>query len=159
MEARRLVWDSLLSADYRARYYGHLAGAMEVRDETLAIVVAIASSSTFVAVVSKLPWSASAIISLLSAGLGIFLTVKKFGKLAETSAAMHKGWSSIENDFEMLWCQVDSLSQEELLKRWRQIKAREEKLEERIAMKFRLYEDLTEKAKQEVFMARKLSAA
>jgi hypothetical protein len=158
-DIRRLVWDSLLSADYRARYYGHLASVMESFDENLTIGVTIASSGAFVVIVTRLPWWVGAVVSLVAAVMSIILSVKKFGKLGESSATLHKGWSSIESDYEVLWAQADSLPKEELLTKWRQVKSREEALEESLGMKFHLRRDLIEKSKQEVLEQRRLASA
>lgn len=45
---RKLVWESLLAADYRARYFGFLAGRLRQNERRVTVIVGALSSGAFV---------------------------------------------------------------------------------------------------------------
>src|SRR5258708_38738068 len=91
------IWNSLLDADYRARYFGSSAGLLQRRERLLTLAVTLLSSGAFVSLVAKLQWLPSYIaptLTVMTALVGGTLSVLKLGKNASLSGAMHKKWSA-----------------------------------------------------------------
>lgn len=155
---RQLVWESLLNADLRSRYFGHLAGSLQTRERVLTIIVGVLSSGAFLALIIKtevayLPHTFSALAALGS----ILLANLKLGKSAALSASIYSKWLTIQREYELLWAQLDSLSSEQAAKRWRDIESQHAKEDETAVQEFRLNKRLADECQRDVLRVRRLA--
>lgn len=156
---RQLVWDSLLDTDFKARYFGHLAGRLQRRERLLTVAVTILSSGAFVTLIGKLgsAWLPQ-VFSLLAAVTGAVLAVYKLGKTASLSASLHAKACASKYKLEALWAEIDTLAPQDVLRRWEAIEADALKDDETAAAEFTIVKSLAEDVQAEVMRVRRLAA-
>jgi hypothetical protein len=162
MDYHELIWESLLGADYRARYYGHLAGRLQRREKTLTILVTLLSSGACLALVAKMDWLpvvVPSILTALAALAGAVLASNKFGKRAVLSGDLHKKWDTARREFEVLWASVSDLDKDDALQRWRAIEEKYSEQTELAAIEFPVRARLAKRCQRDVVQARRLLTA
>lgn len=154
---RRLVWESLLNADFSSRYFGHLAGLLQTRERIITVVVGVLSSGAFLALISKFQLGyLPQLLSALTAVFSITLATRKLGKSAALSASLHSRWTAIQNDYEILWSEAEFLSSEQIAERWRNIENSHMKDDETAAQEFRIDKKLADECQKAVLQMRHL---
>ena len=156
------IWTSLLEADFRSHYFGHLAGRLQREERFLALAVTILSSSAFLSLVAKFQWipsSAAAALSALAAVAGAILAVQKPGKKAAQSGALHRRWSSACRELESLWMSLYRLDPEEAVARWKAIEDEYAKDSESASVEFPRARRLAALCQREVVRNRRLVLA
>jgi hypothetical protein len=157
---RTLVWESLLDADYRARYFGHLAGRLQRTERLITVAVTLLSSGAVATILFKTGNDyLTAALSLLAALFSGVMAVYKLGKAAGTAAALLSKWSSVKNKLEVFWSGIDELPAKEVEKRWLAIESEIGKETEIAALEFTLSGRLAKKAQAEVMRSRRLVEA
>lgn len=157
---RQVVWEALLDADFRTRYFGNLAGRLQRRERLMTIGVTVLSSSAFLALITKVGIDfLPQIFSALAAVMGAVLAVYKLGKSASLSASLCARWLAIRNRQEALWAEIDDLQPQEVLRRWESIAAETYKDAEVAAAEFPLHKRLANEAQGEVMRSRRLAEA
>ena len=86
---RKLVWESMLGADYRARYFADLAAKYRKWESALTITVAVLTSSAFVVLLVEIPLAAK-ICTLVAAALSWLVHLKNFSSLVSARPEMCK---------------------------------------------------------------------
>lgn len=113
MTAREAVWESWLNADYRARYFGELAGRFSRYQRQATVLLAITSSGAFLALMVRisssaaLPWIVE-IAALLAASIGWILMLGRFPEKANLAAAQHMRWARAQREYQELWLSVEA---------------------------------------------------
>ena len=129
---RKLVWESLLDADFHARYFGSLAELQAKRERSITWSITVLSSGAVATFFRKGLSDLAPALSLVVVFLSASLNVLKFGKAATTSASLQRQWSAILSDLEALWTQIESgtIEPAEALKQRQKIDARHASLDE-----------------------------
>ena len=154
---RRLIWEGLLEADFRARYFGHLTGRIRSRERYLTILIGVLSSGAFVSFVLKLQVSLlPPALSLLSAIFSVVLASLKLGEGASVSASLYDKWSSLKDRYEFLWGELDGLSTEDAGRRWLELESEHKEADKLAVKEFRLDRKLAAACQADVLRARRL---
>ena len=130
---RRLIWDSMLSADLNHRYYGAFADLLQHWDRGAKIFVAIASST---AVAGWAVWSTPELswiwhgAGALAAVVAVAQPVLDPTKSIKTAGQLTGAWFSILRDYNLLWASVHLVSETEALNQCQKIIEKEKLLAE-----------------------------
>lgn len=160
MNHRQVVWEALLDADYRARYYGHLASGLQRRERALAVTAAVLSSSSFVALISKIDVQyLPQCLALAAAVCSTVMATYRFGKTAALSGSFFKRWTEAKTELTVLWNQIDTLGDAAVLERWQAVMAKVADMNEIAPVEFPLKPRLAAQCRDEVLTAMHLKAA
>lgn len=105
-KVRRLIWDSMLSADLNQRYFRALASLYQRQDRAAKIVVAIATSA---AVSGWWLWGTAGFdwvwqtFSVLAAAVAIALPIWDPARSMKTASALSASWFAVMREYELLW--------------------------------------------------------
>ena len=157
-ETRKLIWDSLLAADYRARYFGDLAGYLARVERWFTIASLVLSSSAVAALLVGAPKELTTAAVLIVALLSATQLVQKFGERASDAADLTVAWLAIQRDLQALWARQD-LDSEAARAAWAEIEARHAQDDKRAAKEFRYWRGLARRAWREMLAARGLPEA
>lgn len=141
-ETTRLVWEGMLEADRLSRYYGYLAEKLETREQHLAIVATVLSSTAFVSLWTDLgawnalsslpPWVVAVVVSLpklltLAASIVTALLISgRNSRRALKSSTIRRRFSDLLMEWEIVWAHVQNNSKTEQYsrKRWEELTAK-----------------------------------
>jgi len=132
-EIRRLIWDSMLSADLNHRYYSGLADLLQRWDRGARMFLAITSSA---AVAGWAVWSTAGLswiwhgASALAAVVAVAQTILDHTKSIKTAGQLAGAWFSILRDYELLWASVGTASGKEVREQCQRIIREEKRLAE-----------------------------
>jgi len=113
-KVRRLIWDSMLSADLNRRYFAALASRLRRQDMCAKVVVAAAASA---AVSGWALWGTPGLdwvwesFSALAAIVAVALPICDPAKSMKTASTLSASWFAVMRDYELLWTKVDDLSE------------------------------------------------
>lgn len=160
MSHRQLIWEALLDASYRARYYGHLASQLQGTERLLAVLSAVLSSTSFVTLISKVsvPYLAEVLV-LAAAVCSTLMATYRFGKTATLSGSFFKRWAEAKTELQVLWLRLDELDPAEATRQWRTIQDKVIDMNEVAPVEFRLRPKLAQRCQQEVLREMHLEAA
>lgn len=157
-----LVWNDLVGTDRVHRYYGYLTQRLEKTTAWLMVIASFCSGGAFFAFLSGLkdPWdNAVAVLTLVTAGLNVWLATKNYSKMVSQSADMHRQLSRLLSEWEELWADVYSLDDTTIRQRWRELERRTSAVTEQAASQVPLVESLARKSQQEAYSYRTLRYA
>lgn len=129
-QQRQLVWNSLLDADMRARYWGRVARRNERIEMAVTVSIAVFSLAAVGSwMLDSVPqmWQ---VLSALSAALAIALPILKLGRKAESMADLGARHAILLDSFEQLWRDLPNLPPEEAARRYDALKRQEADLYE-----------------------------
>jgi hypothetical protein len=119
---RRLIWESMLEADIRARYFGYRASRFERRERVLRVILLVVSSAQFLILISQLQVPLVAeIVAGVVVLLSVFLTTFAYSSSAKLNAALHRVHSELATEYELLWVGVDTNDDKALEKKHREL--------------------------------------
>jgi hypothetical protein len=122
-EIRVLVWQSMLTADMSARYWGHLAARFRKKETKIKIYLALTTSTGAVAGWSlweSFPWVWQ-VLSSISAVLAVSLPLLNYSGRVETMAILRGKWTSLRFAYERLWAGIDTKPYERVSDELREI--------------------------------------
>ncbi len=122
-EIRELVWQSMLTADMSARYWGHLAARFRKRETKIKIFLALTTSTGAIAAWSlweSFPWVWQ-LLSSISAVLAVSLPILNYSGRVETMAGLRGKWTSLRFAYERLWVGIDTKPHERVSDELREI--------------------------------------
>ena len=157
-----LVWNDLVGTDRLHRYYGYLTERLEKTSAWLMVIASFCSGGAFFAFLSGLkdPWHNSvAVLTLVTAGLNVWLATKNYSRMVSHSADIHRQLSRLLSDWEELWADVYVLDDETIRGRWRELQRRTSAVTEQAASQVPLVESLAAKSQQEAYSYRTLRYA
>jgi hypothetical protein len=157
-ETNTLLWEKMLDADMRSRYYLRLAAILSRLELSLSILTAVLSSGAFLSLALEVPWTHAAQWCALAAVItSTWLVFSKHGKRAELAAARAHEWMAIQSELERLWSRRGATQDSEVHK----ILAREDKQilagAGSIIRELPLNDRLSKRAQREVLVARGLA--
>lgn len=158
-KVRRLVWESMLTADFKDRYFAALAARYQRQDRRAKIFVGVMTSAT---VSGWWLWGAPDInwiwqtASVLAAVVAIVLPILNPSGSLKTACSLGGSWYSLKRDYELLWTSVDDLTDEDGRARCQALMAQEKPLAER-EVPLTTSSRLARKCQDEVFLARGLA--
>jgi len=112
------VWESLIAAEVRAKYFAELAHSYHVQQRILNWAMLLFSSGALISIIAKLPekydWVAP-ILALITSGLSFYSLVAQNEKKATDAIELNSRWSRMANEYENLWENMyDSEAREQL---------------------------------------------
>lgn len=151
--ARNLIWESLFMADVRGRYFAHIAGRNRAWDRRLAIAVGVLSSTSVASILANIP-HAPLVLSLATAVLGTTLAALKLDKRVSVGASISRQWMEIASEYEIMWAEIDSMTEKAALKRHRELEKKHLPVDELAIAEFPLRKTLLDLAFRETSYAR-----
>ena len=117
---RQRIWEEMIHAQTFAYYFAELTRAYTLREQVLAGIVLVLSSSTFASVTVGLPWAFlnTAALPLLTVVVSIALIVAQQMKQASKTADLHWEWSRLATGYLDLWA---DLASPDVLARWERL--------------------------------------
>lgn len=104
---RRRIWNEMIAADTRCRYFNQLASRTETLDRILRVVLIFFSSATAATVLGAFP-SAAAWLAVASAVLAAVSGTMQHGRAALKLAEFSVFWGRLHRDYEELWNDVET---------------------------------------------------
>lgn len=138
---RDQVWESMVFADFRVRYFGELATQYRRRQRRLNITLAILSSSAFVVLALRLgvelelPWLAEA-AALLVAVLGWLLALGRYSERSSLAASLVRRWSDLHTQYRALWLSLEEMEDREIRSRWQELEESQGEIDQTAASEF-----------------------
>ncbi len=127
---RRDVWDGMIGADMRYRYFDRLAARAKTTDDTLHVLLFIASGTTAAGVLGLFTFGAT-VLAVASAILAAVTATLHFGQRASKFAEFSVFWGRIHADYKRLWDDVEAhaVTQEVVVERLRALQERPESID------------------------------
>jgi len=157
-EQRKLIWESMLSADMQTRYWGKAVARRERLELWLTVavtVLAVGTVSTWIGRMSPEILQAS---SVLTAATSTALTLLKLSGRLELMANIAAQCNGILSAYERLWAALPSISDGEALEQHKDLQARGQEVYKH-AIKIHTSDRRVSQTQREVLRARGLQAA
>ena len=127
---RRDVWDGMIGADMRYRYFDRLAARAKTTDDTLHVLLFIASGTTAAGVLGLFSFGAT-VLAVASAILAAVTATLHFGQRASKFAEFSVFWGRIHADYKRLWDDIEAheVTQAVVVERLRALQERPESID------------------------------
>ena len=135
-EVRTSVWEGMVEADRLHRYYGRLAGKLARKDQWMTVAACLLAVLTAILANSGHGWTLfAAVATAVAAALPL---IYRLGDRITEAAYCGRRLSDLSVRWRELWNQVDSMPEEEVSARWRDLA---DAVNEVTALKERVPED------------------
>ncbi len=104
---RRDVWEGMIGADMRYRYFDRLAARAKITDDTLHVLLFIASGTTAAGVLGLFTFGAPA-LAVAAAVLAAATATLHFGQRASKFAEFSVFWGRVHADYRRLWDEMEA---------------------------------------------------
>ena len=104
---RRDVWEGMIGADMRYRYFDRLAARAKITDDTLHVLLFVASGTTAASVLGLFAFGTT-ILAVAAAVLAAATATLHFGQRASRFAEFSVFWGRIHADYRRLWDDMES---------------------------------------------------
>lgn len=104
---RRRIWNEMIAADTRCRYFNQLASRTETLDRVLRVALIFFSSATAATVLGVFP-SGAEWLAVVSAVLAAVSGTMQHGRAALKFAEFSVFWGRLHRDYEELWNDVET---------------------------------------------------
>jgi hypothetical protein len=104
---RRRIWNEMIAADTRCRYFNQLASRTEMFDRVLRVALIFFSSATAATVLGVFP-SGAEWLAVVSAALAAVSGTMQHGRAALKFAEFSVFWGRLHRDYEELWNDVET---------------------------------------------------
>ena len=108
---RRRIWNEMIAADTRRRYFDQLASRTETLDRILRVALILFSSATAATVLGLFP-SGTDWLAVVSAVLAAVSGTMQHGRSALKFAEFSVFWGRLHRDYEELWNDVETYAVE-----------------------------------------------
>ena len=127
---RRRIWNEMIAADTRCRYFSQLASRTETLDRVLRVALIFFSSATAATVLGAFP-SGAEWLAVVSAVLAAVSGTMQHGRAALKFAEFSVFWGRLHRDYEDLWNDVETYTVEadEAARRLRVLMTRPESID------------------------------
>jgi hypothetical protein len=116
-ETNTLLWERMLDADMRGRYYLRLSAMLTRLEMGLSVLTAVLTSGAFLSLVVDSPMPELAKWAALAAAFSsTWLLISKQGKRAEIAGGRAKQWLVAQAELERLWVRRSRLEEAEVYK-------------------------------------------
>ena len=157
---RDLVWDALYLADARTRYFARTAERLRTWERRLAWLVAVLSSGAVASVLAGQEYRILQVtLSVATALIAAALATYKHDKRVAVGASLSRQWSEIASEYDILWAQVQTVDDEEVIGRYRELEGKASPMDELAISEFQLDEKLWDKCFDAVAVSRGLRQA
>ena len=145
----RLIWEGMVGANRLSRYYGYLAHRLKRLGEFLQVAAVVLGVLTLSSIFYRLPgWIA--FIAANFAALAFALSmIRGYSSKADRSAKMFQQLERLQTEWELLWNNVWSKNDDELLAAWSKLCERQEAIIERAPVELPLSTSLARKSQNE----------
>ena len=145
----RLIWEGMVGANRLSRYYGYLAHRLKRLGEFLQVAAVVlgvlALSSIFYRLPGWIPFSA-ANFAVLAFALS---TIRGYSAKANRSGEIFRQLERLQSEWELLWNNIWSKNDSELLPAWKQLCERQEAIVERAPVELPLSGSLALRSQNE----------
>ena len=145
----RLVWEGMVETDRLFRYYGYLAQRLKRLGELLQVAAVVLGVLALSSIFYRLPgWIAfsAANFAVLAFALS---TIRGYSTKANRSVEMFQQLGRLQTDWELLWNNVWSKNDFELLSAWEKLCERQGAIIERAPVELPLSTSLARKSQNE----------
>lgn len=104
---RRRIWNEMIAADTRCRYFSQLASRTETLDRILRVALIFFSSATAATVLGAFP-SGAKWLAVASAVLAAVSGTMQHGRAAWKFAEFSVFWGRLHRNYEELWNEVET---------------------------------------------------
>lgn len=104
---RRDVWEGMIGADMRYRYFDRLAARAKITDDTLHVLLFVASGTTAASVLGLFTFGAT-VLAVAAAVLAAATATLHFGQRASKFAEFSVFWGRIHADYRRLWDDMEA---------------------------------------------------
>ena len=127
---RRRIWNEMIAADTRFRYFNQLASRTETLDRILRVALIFFSSATAATVLGLFP-SGAEWLAVASAVLAAVSGTMQHGRAALKFAEFSVFWGRLHRDYEELWTDVETyaIEADEAARRLRAIMDKPERID------------------------------
>ena len=127
---RRDVWNGMIGADMRYRYFYRLAARAKMTDDTLHVLLFIASGTTAASVLGLFTFGAT-VLAVASAVLAAVTATLHFGQRTSKFAEFSVFWGRIHADYKRLWDEMEAhaITQETAVERLGALQDRPESID------------------------------
>lgn len=127
---RRDVWDGMIGADMRYRHFDRLAARAKMTEDTLHVLLFIASGTTAAGVLGLFTFGAT-VLAVASAILAAATATLHFGQRASKFAEFSVFWGRIHADYKRLWDDIEThaIAQGAVIERLRALQERPESID------------------------------
>ena len=108
---RRRIWNEMIAADTRCRYFNRLASRTETLDRILRVALIFFSSATAATVLGLFP-SGAIWLAVASAVLAALSGTMQHGRAALKFAEFSVFWGRLHRDYQELWADVETYTVE-----------------------------------------------
>lgn len=124
------MWDEMIEADMRRRYFGRMAGRHETVERILSVSMVVASSATAVVVIGFIDFGAE-LLALCSAVLAAVAGKLQFGRSSMKNAEFSVVWGHVHSEYSDLWIDIESqrLSHNDVFEQLRALRHRHEDID------------------------------
>ena len=131
---RRRIWNEMIAADTRCRYFNRLASRTETLDRILRIALIFFSSATAATVLGLFP-SGAIWLAVASAVLAAVSGTMQHGRAALKFAEFSVFWKRLHRDYEALWNDFETyaIGSDEAARRLRELQDRPESIDRQAA--------------------------
>ncbi len=125
MTTRELVWNAMFAADMSHRYFLSRAASNKRADDTVRVLLLVASSAAWASLVAVAP-AAAPYLAFSAAVLASLAVIVRFHDRASTYATAAEEFSRILNEYRELWSDIDSykVTDDDAAERLRALKER-----------------------------------
>ena len=157
-EMRVLLWEEMLDADYRSRYFADIATRKRRLHWLLSLLVAILASGALGTILINQTLAAG-LCSLVATGLSWWLFATRPSELVRDAAMISAQWGELHRDYQFLWSKQGRLTENAVLSQWRKLTDRYKPLDEMASSKFEFNRKLALRIYDEMLRARNLEQA
>jgi len=112
------VWESLIAAEVRAKYFAELAHRYHVQQRAINWLMLVFSSGALISIIAKLKYDwVAPLLALITSGLSFYSLVTQNEKKATDAIDLHFRWARLESEYESLWENMYDLDAREQLAR------------------------------------------
>jgi hypothetical protein len=98
------VWESLIAAEVRAKYFAELAHRYHVQQRAISWLMLVFSSGALISIIARLTYDwVAPLLALITSGLSFYSLVAHNEKKATDATDLHFKWSRLESEYESLW--------------------------------------------------------
>lgn len=155
-----LVHDSVIDADYRARYFGRLASIHRERHQRIAILNGVLTSGALLAVVAPLPEPHAGflvqVLLILAVVVSWIAVVKQDDEGARVASHLLRRWLDIQRQAELLLSRLESMEDQQVRNAWKKLETTHDELDEMAAGVFAYDRKMQRDVWEETMQARGL---
>ena len=148
-ETVRMVWEGMVEADRLSRYYGYLAHRLKRLSELLPVAAIVLGVLMLSSIFYRLPgWIAFSAANFAALAFALSM-LRGYSAKADRSVEIFQQLNRLQSEWELLWNNVWSKNDDDLLSAWEKLCERQENIVERAPVELPLSRSLTRRSPNE----------